>query len=255
MELFRLPLFQWDVRKMDVKTHSFKLNGNQLKLIAIAAMALDHCVAVFVPQQIAGRWILRMLGRMAAPIMCYLIAEGYWHTSNLKKYMARLFVVAVISHFPYNLCFGYDVWHFWEATDVMVALFAGLAALAAFEKKELPLWLRLFFVAVCCAFAYSANWNYIAVLWILGFGVFHGDKRRQLAAFTAVAGLYLLQPFIYGMNLAFISYIRRFGVFLVIPLLLAYSGERGKKNKWIKWAFYWFYPVHLWVIYLINQFV
>ncbi len=198
---------------MDEKKHGLQLTGNQLKIIAIAAMTLDHCVAVFMPQDMAGRWILRMLGRMAAPIMCYLIAEGYYHTSNLKKYMGRLLLVAVISHIPYNLCFGYDVWRFWEATDVMVALFAGLAALAAFEKKELPLWLRLFIVAGCCLFAYSANWNYIAVLWILGFGVF-----------------------------------------LVIPLLLCYSGRRGRQSRLFKWAFYWFYPVHLWIIYLVQQF-
>ena len=120
---------------MDEKKHGLQLTGNQLKIIAIAAMTLDHCVAVFMPQDMAGRWILRMLGRMAAPIMCYLIAEGYHHTSNLKKYMGRLLLVAVISHIPYNLCFGYDVWRFWEATDVMVALFAGLTALAAFEKR------------------------------------------------------------------------------------------------------------------------
>ena len=198
---------------MDEKKHGLQLTGNQLKIIAIAAMTLDHCVAVFMPQDMVGRWILRMLGRMAAPIMCYLIAEGYYHTSNLKKYMGRLLLVAVISHIPYNLCFGYDVWRFWEATDVMVALFAGLAALAAFEKKELPLWLRLFIVAGCCLFAYSANWNYIAVLWILGFGVF-----------------------------------------LVIPLLLCYSGRRGRQSRLFKWAFYWFYPVHLWIIYLVQQF-
>ena len=239
---------------MDEKKHGLQLTGNQLKIIAIAAMTLDHCVAVFMPQDMAGRWILRMLGRMAAPIMCYLIAEGYHHTSNLKKYMGRLLLVAVISHIPYNLCFGYDVWRFWEATDVMVALFAGLAALAAFEKKELPLWLRLFIVAGCCLFAYSANWNYIAVLWILGFGVFYGNVRMQMVSFAAVACLYLLQPFIYGMSLSYTSYIRRFGVFLVIPLLLCYSGRRGRKSRLLKWAFYWFYPVHLWIIYLVQQF-
>ena len=156
---------------MDEKKHGLQLTGNQLKIIAIAAMTLDHCVAVFMPQDMAGRWILRMLGRMAAPIMCYLIAEGYHHTSNLKKYMGRLLLVAVISHIPYNLCFGYDVWRFWEATDVMVALFAGLAALAAFEKKSCLcgcaclLWPAAVFLPIrrtgiilrCCGFWDSAS--------------------------------------------------------------------------------------------------
>lgn len=229
-----------------------QVNANQLKVIAIAAMLIDHIAIVFVPDDFPAMWFLRMIGRMTAPIMCYFIAEGYYHTSNLKKYMGRIFLIAVISHVPHNLCLGQDVLRFWEATDVMFSLLLGLIALELCKNNWLVLWQKVLAVALCCLLAYSADWNYIAVLWILGFGIFHSDRTKQFIAFTAVATIYLIQPFIYGSS---IPYISRFGVFLVIPLLLLYSGERGKKSKLIKWGFYWFYPIHLLLLYLLGQLV
>ena len=55
----------------------WSVNGNQLKLLAIFAMLVDHWAIVFVPGEFAGLWLLRLVGRLTAPIMCYLIAEGY----------------------------------------------------------------------------------------------------------------------------------------------------------------------------------
>lgn len=226
-------------------------NANQLKLIAILAMVVDHTAIVFVPDSFPAMWLLRMIGRMTAPIMCYFIAEGYYHTSNLKKYMGRLLLIAVISHIPHNLCLGYDLFQIWNATDVMFPLLFGLVALTVWKsQKNHSVLLKLFIVGLCCLLAYSGDWNYIAVLWILGFGIFHGDIRKQLIAFIAISGIYFLQPFVYGSS---IPYISRLGIFLDVPLFLFYNGQRGKKSKVIQWGFYWFYPLHFLVIYVIGR--
>ena len=119
-------------------TGRWSVNGNQLKLLAIFAMLVDHWAIVFVPGEFAGLWLLRLVGRLTAPIMCYLIAEGYWHTSNLRRYLGRLLLVALVSHVPHALCFGFDPWRFWEATDVMFALLLGLIALAAWAAPSWP---------------------------------------------------------------------------------------------------------------------
>lgn len=116
----------------------WSVNGNQLKLLAIFAMLVDHWAIVFVPGEFAGLWLLRLVGRLTAPIMCYLIAEGYWHTSDLRRYLGRLLLVALVSHIPHALCFGFDPWRFWEATDVMFALLLGLVALAAWAAPSWP---------------------------------------------------------------------------------------------------------------------
>lgn len=130
--------------------------------------------------------------------MCYLIAEGYWHTSNIKRYLGRLLFIALVSHIPHALCFGFAPWRFWQATDVMFALLLGLMALAAWGSPKLALWQKLGATAACCLLAYPADWNYIAVLWIVGFGVFRGSPARQMLSFAGVGVAYLLQPLVYG---------------------------------------------------------
>ena len=227
----------------------YGLNANTLKVIAIITMFFDHFSAVFFPHDTIWGVLLRIPGRLSAPIMCYMIAEGYHHTSNLKRYILRLMVFAVISHIPYNLCFNYS---FLQATSVIWGLAMGLIALAIVKKEEWNVLLRLIGLGLCCLLSVNANWNYIAVLWILGFGIFHGQRGKSLMAFVVVAGIYLIQPWIHGTYFPFIS---RFGVFLVTPLLLLYNGERGRKSKLIKWGFYWFYPIHLLIIYWIGQLI
>ncbi len=84
------------------------LNANQLKLIAIAAMTLDHLIWTLYPGY-STEWfviLFHITGRLTAPIMWFFIAEGYHYTHDIKKYAARLFLLTVISHFAYNFCFG-----------------------------------------------------------------------------------------------------------------------------------------------------
>lgn len=228
------------------------INAEQLKLLAILAMVIDHCAVALLPQTLPGMWALRMIGRLTAPIMCYFIAEGYHHTSNLRRYMGRLLLMVLISHIPHNLMLGQDVFLFWQCTSVMVSLLCGLLALTAWKSKRIPhLWQKVLLVGLCCLLSYSANWNYIVVLWILGFGIFRGDFKKQTLAFCAVALIYLAQPVLYSQTFPAVS---RLGVFLVLPLLYIYNGQRGKHRGWLsKWGFYWFYPLHQLAIWGIAQ--
>ena len=84
------------------------LNGNQLKAAALAAMTIDHVVSVVFPGYPAVWWIvlLHLIGRLAAPIFWFFVAEGYHYTHDRRKYAARLLVFAVIGHFAYNFAFG-----------------------------------------------------------------------------------------------------------------------------------------------------
>ena len=96
------------------RTAGVTLTSNQLKLIAVVAMVFDHCMVIFVSHELALYPFLRIPGKLTAPIMCFLIAEGYYHTANLGKYMGRLFIMALVSHIPFNLACGYDLWACWK---------------------------------------------------------------------------------------------------------------------------------------------
>ncbi|MCM1330636.1 MAG: conjugal transfer protein TraX [Ruminococcus sp.] len=77
------------------------LSANALKYIAAAAMLVDHIAWCFVETYSVLGQIMHVVGRLTAPIMCYFIAEGYYYTRNVKKYLLRLGIFAVISWFPF----------------------------------------------------------------------------------------------------------------------------------------------------------
>lgn len=161
------------------------LNANTLKLIAVLAMVLDHAATVFLADTAPAALFFHAVGQIAAPIMCFFIAEGYTYTSNLKKYLLRLFIAAVISHVPYALCFKFTVWEFWYVTGVLWGLFLGLLAVTLWKRLRAPVWVRLLLLGLCCLLAYPANWNYIAVLWIFGFAVFRENPKKAMVVFRA----------------------------------------------------------------------
>lgn len=235
------------------------LNANQLKIIAVLAMLLDHAAGLFVPDGSILWFALRSFGRIAAPTMCYMIAEGYHHTSDRKRYLCRLVLFALIAHVPYNLCMGFSL-SVLKATSVMWALAMGLLALMIVKEEKWHWCLRLLGLGGCCLLAYTANWNYIAVLWVVLFGVFHEQRKKQMIAFSVVGAVLhfwqQFEPVLMGrLQLENFRGWYQIGIFLAIPLLLCYDGTRGTKSKFISRFFYWFYPIHLIVLYLLNKFV
>lgn len=225
------------------------LTSNLLKIIAIIAMFLDHAASGLMPPDSTLGALFHICGRMTAPIMCYFIAEGYYHTHDILKYIKRLFLFAVLSHFPYDLYFKLN---YLKATGVMWALLLGLIALCAYKSDKINNLYKVAIIFVCCALAVPANWNYIAVLWVLGFGAFHGDIRKQMLAFTGVSVFHMVLTLT---NPHIQNPWYQLGIFLAVPLILLYNGQRGKNIKALKWGFYLFYPIHLVVLYCIRYWI
>lgn len=87
-----------------------KPNANHLKMIAIAAMTVDHIADLIYPgfPNDPVAIALHIFGRLTAPIMWFFVCEGFFYTRNLKKYMMRMLSFAIISHFAYCFAFGID---------------------------------------------------------------------------------------------------------------------------------------------------
>lgn len=230
---------------------SFKLslNANALKIIAVTAMIVDHSTFWLAPSNSSLYVILRMFGRLAAPIMCYLISEGYFHTSNKKKYFKRLFIFALLSHYPYILYFNLTSL---QATSVIWGLFMGLLALSTSQSKVMPIPVKILVILMCCLLSWTADWNYISVLWVLAFGIFRKNFSLQMLSFTLIGMLFYVLP---GFSITDGNAIFRLGILLVVPLLTIYDGTRGKKSFLMKWGFYIVYPVHLLVLYVLRYYI
>lgn len=222
------------------------ISANTLKIIAMIAMFADHFFIVALPHESVIGLISRIPGRIVAPIFCFLIAEGYYHTSNIKKYICRLLLFAVISHFPYVIYFQHS---WWKTTSVFWGLALGLIALTAVKSGKLELWKKILAVGVCCLCAYPADWNYIAVLWIVCFGVFRGQFKAQMTAMLVIGYFFAGIPFLLDWDC---PHFYQFAIFLAIPLLARYQGRRGNRSKILKWGFYLFYPAHLILLLLLR---
>ena len=91
-----------------------RLDSNMIKLIAIIAMTVDHIAWAVFPGYPAAPLpvVMHLIGRITCPVMCYFIAEGFHYTRDVRKYTARLFIFAVISHFAYIFASNdYVDWH------------------------------------------------------------------------------------------------------------------------------------------------
>ncbi|WP_227869102.1 TraX family protein [Tetragenococcus halophilus] len=230
-------------------TYKPSLNANALKIIAVTAMIVDHTTFWLVQNNTLLYVILRMFGRFAAPIMCYLISEGYFHTSNKKKYLKRLFIFALISHYPYILYFNLTSF---QATSIIWGLFAGFLALSISQSKVMPLGLKVFFILLCCLMSWTADWNYISVLWILAFGLFRNNFSLQMTSFILIGILFYVLP---DFSILDPNAIFRLGILLTLPLFTMYDGTLGRKSFLMKWGFYIIYPGHLLILYVLRYYI
>ena len=225
------------------------LNSNQLKVIAILAMTLDHLISVIYPNYPTDWWIIgcHIIGRLTAPIMWFFIAEGYHYTRNLKKYAMRLFAFAIISHFAYNFAFGIPFIPFqtsvFNQTSVIWSLAWGVVALAITNDKyfKLKAWQKHLAVAIICVITFCSDWSCIAVMAIIAIYANRGNLKKQVTGMMVWVAFYAM---VYFLFIDKVYGILQLFVIICVPFMKQYNGERGKW-KGMKWFFYFYYPAHL----------
>ncbi|MBR1911423.1 MAG: conjugal transfer protein TraX [Treponema sp.] len=233
------------------------LTGNKLKCIAMLSMTVDHVICVLYPQYPTDWWIvmLHVLGRVAAPLFWYMIAEGYHYTHNVKKYLLRLFVFSVIGHFAYDFAFGIPFVPFktscFNQTSIIWPLFLGVLGLTVTDAKSLSQWKKTVLVFVLAALAFPSDWSSPALLVILSFGRNRGDFKKQMLMMLLWIAVYAA---VYAIFINFLYGIIQMGVILTIPLLKQYNGKCGSA-KGLKYFFYLYYPAHLVVCGIIRLMV
>ncbi len=232
------------------------LNANVLKLMAILAMTVDHIADLMFPNFEAHPIgiIMHLIGRLTAPIMFFFICEGFFYTRNRRRYIRRLFLFAVISHFAYCFVFGinyipFSKGEFFNQTSVMWTLAWSAVVLYVFYgKNNFKKWQKYLFLVLINVVTFSADWSCIAVMAIVGMHENRGNLKKQMSSLCLWTMIYAIVSFffvdkIYG--------IIQIGVLLVYFPLSHYNGEKGKLN-WMKWLFYAYYPLHLFVVGLVR---
>ena len=222
------------------------LSQEGLKFLACAIMLLDHIGATLIP------WgTLRIIGRLAFPIFCFLLAEGAHYTRNPRNYLLRLGIGAILSELPFDLAL-FGSWS-WQHQSVMITLLLGAMALLAMKRMTQPL-LKILVLLLFAFLADFMNTDYggAGVLMIALFGL---TRERKYGWLVQLLGMYLIcRWIIHGGAVWFIGryvFIEIFAILALIPIWL-YSGKKSTSSRAVQWAFYLFYPVHLWILYLIS---
>ena len=217
---------------MSLRSRFVFLNSFQLKCIAMLTMLIDHIGAICFPQII---W-LRSIGRLSFPIFCFLIVEGFFYTRDIRCYMARLGLFALLSEIPYDLAFYHTIWNP-QKQNVFFSLFIGICILWVIGRKD-EWGYRIIEVLLAMWFAeiMHVDYGFRGILLIVWFYIMREKRWLKYAGAAA-------WNFIRGQT------IQGYGALSVFPIAL-YNGKRGPN---IKYFFYMFYPVHLLVLYLIHS--
>ena len=227
------------------------ISGSMLKLIAVATMLIDHLgvhIVRFTPwgrqtlfelghHVLTPYTLMRGIGRMAFPIFAFLIVEGFLHTRNRVKYGRNLLLFAFLSEIPWNLV--HKNAFFWSQQNVFFTLFLGylgMLCIEHFQTDSRKMALSLL-TLLTCSFVLRADYG------CAGFGfILLMYALRENPLLRAIIGSCTLSS-TWRAGLAF------------IPITL-YNGQRGfVKGNLLKYAFYLFYPLHLFALYLLKVYL
>lgn len=240
-----------------------------LKMIAVVTMFIDHTAAIILARALTegqtagyitnlnyGKWELiyeamRIVGRMAFPIYCFLLVEGFMHTRNVWKYLGRMAIFAVISEVPFDLAFSNQIWN-WSYNSVYVTLFLGLAVITAIHwidetihvdnRSLLHKYLKCFAIVatilagMVVAEMMHTDYSAAGIAAISIMYVFRNNRMISFGAGVAALGI--------------ISSPTEFYALLMLYPIYKYHGVQGPK---LKYFFYAFYPAHILLLYGISR--
>lgn len=265
------------------------LSGFALKYLAMALMVLDHIHYFF---SYTGKVPLffSWAGRLAAPLFLFCIIEGFTHTHDRKKYFLRIYLLsALMGAVQFSF---YNIGHglvrpdgFFPQNQMLASFSILIVVLQGFDWCARKKWIRglaAILIPVLLPFAASAlmmtaqspvllfamNLLAFTVLPLhsfimdggtatLIFGVilylFRKNRKLQAGAFVItcilwdIVRLLLMAPGLKAVDFFTLAY-EWMEVFAVVPML-CYNGMRGSGSKSL---FYWFYPVHIYVLYALS---
>ena len=221
------------------------LNMNQLKIIAVVFMLIDHLAYVLIERGVGfrGNWyeidrVMRHMGRIAFPIFCFTIVEGFRRTSDAGAYLKRLLIFALISEIPFDLAFRGAVFDM-SFQNVFWTLAFGLASIMLYDDRFIEGWKKTLGLLACFFIPYLFHTDYsiYGVLTIFLMNRFYDEPVKM-----CMAGYIMLLIQSTAEAWAVIGFL----------LILLYNGQKGHGNKMF---YYLFYPGHLLLLVILKPYI
>ena len=231
-----------------------------LHIMAMAFMLCDHLWGTIVP----GNDWLTCIGRISFPIFAFLIVEGYFHTGNLKKYVCRILLFAILSEIPFNLAMG-SRWFYPIHQNVLWSFLIALGLIHWNEKARAAgkIWMRILIGCVTVLLGYivglvtMVDFYHAGIMTVLVFYFFRQRKWWSYLGQTICLwyiNTEILGGFSYELQLFGQTYFlvrQSFALLALIPIWL-YRGNQGYHSKPLQMVYYMFYPLHLLILGVIK---
>lgn len=245
-----------------------------VKIIAFISMTLDHAASTFITQSFLIErlgmsltvssytlHVMHSLGRIAFPLYSFGIAQGCTYTKNRGKFLLRLLVFAILAEAPFQLALGglgmvrLRLWPL-PMSNVLFTLLLGAVCCFIwdfFSKKKVA-WVAVFpiIALVLLAEIHHTDYGGLGVLFVLLPYLFQQKKWKLTALSGMVLVLYLASPLIMRYTLHWSHLFCALGA---VGILALYNGQKGRQNKFSQYFFYAYYPLHLLLFYVINQWI
>ena len=232
-----------------------KLSRQQIKFIAIIMMTLNHIADVFIPRSTVLGVLFTMCGYVTMPVMAYFLVHGYEYTHSKMEYLRRLVLFALISEFPYFLVFRITgMISIFSIMTTLVLCFLVVHVHHVMNNK----FLKGFFITILVIASITCDWGLIGPVMACLFLWAGGNHKKTIIAFCISALMFELVAY---MTFMYIPEVKMMAIFSFIPVLfagflIAFCYDEKKKSVYPEFTgkfFYWYYPVHLIVIWLVFQ--
>ena len=224
------------MKEQTFSPQNIRVGRNFLKIAAIVTMVIDHIGYMFISYPQLYK-LFRIVGRISFPIFCFLLVEGFLTTSNVKKYILRLSIFAIISEVPFDLAFFGSPFYIANQNVLFTLLIALLVLIGLKHFTLMPL-IQIAVIAAGCALAMAVNCDY-GIWGILLPAVFYIYKEKTASKYFWAMLLQFLQGGIQGYAV------------LAMPFILLYKPKQHEKRL-PKYFGYAFYPAHLIVLYILS---
>ena len=240
-------------------TFPWEMTSMSLHILAMLCMLCDHLWGTVIP----GNDWLTCVGRLSLPLFAFMLVEGYFHTKNLKRYVGRLLLFALISEIPFNLAMGSRVFYPIHQ-NVLWSFLISLGLIHINEKvKSRRYWLRILIGALSAAvgavigLVTMVDFYHAGILTALVFYFFH--RRTWWSLLGQLVCLWYINvevlgglsyELVVGAHTLFLSQ-QGLALLALIPIWL-YRGRQGYHSKLWQYACYAFYPLHLLILGLVK---
>lgn len=227
-----------------------------LKLIAYFFMIVDHVKYAF--PSLNNDFTL-YFGRIAFPLFVFFAVEGYKHTKNYWKYVGRLIIFAIITQIPFSLFNSLPTLNQPENLNVLFTLTLGIVSIKVWDDAP-NYFVKIISFIILASFAeyFKTDYGFWGVFLILLVYLCSDTKIHILLGYAFGILLKYAIRIIYWEEIKHLKlnydYISRMCICSLVPaiIIMLYNGKSGTKK--LNKLFYWIYPVHLLLFWLLSPY-